>query len=121
MKSFERNVHSEILSKAVCELTCKCLIGLSLFPVTRMADRSQTSTQVCQFMYTIVDYTKCLSCQQLYFPPLFPAFVHQANPPPQYLSSMQHQSPAFSRRQSEQTDRNVELKSTVLFRTTLTH
>ena len=51
----------------------------------------------------------------------FPAFVHhQANPPQQYLSSIQHQSPAFSRRRSEHTDRNVELKATVIFRTTPT-
>ena len=34
---------------------------------------------------------------------------------------MQHQSPAFSRRKLEHTDRNVELKPTVPFRTTPTH
>ena len=36
------------------------------------------------------------------------------------LTSMQHQSPAFSRR-SGHTERNVELKPTVLFRTNSTH
>ena len=63
----------------------------------------------------------CFSTHHFSFPPLFPAFLHhQANPPPQcqYLSSMQHQSPAFYRKQSEPTDRNVALKPTALFRTT---
>ena len=36
------------------------------------------------------------------------------------LSSRQHQSPVFSRRWSEHTDRKVKLKPTVLFRTTPT-